>query len=263
MYMDFIGWRWQGAELVNLTFFAFMTTVAWVQRLDPARRWRVTVLGVVGVALTVAGAWTGMTIVRDWLPLPLMLLAYWQSGPFFVRPNERLQTFLLDLDHRLLAGVKPPGWIAQFLELAYVFCYPLFPMGMAVLYFSGQRQASDFYWTAIAISTYFCYALLPFLPTSPPRVLEPPIPAAGVRRLNQWLVLHASIQANTFPSAHVAATMSAALILVLVLPAAGLVFLAAAVAIAAGAVLGRYHYLADAMLGALLAMASVALLRAM
>jgi len=104
--------------------------------------------------------------------------------------------------------------------------------------------------------------LLPFLPTSPPRVLEPPIPAAGVRRLNQWLVRNASIQANTFPSAHVASTMSAALVLVLVLPVAGWVVLGVALAIAAGAVLGRYHYLADVILGAALAAVSVTLLRA-
>lgn len=259
MYTDFSGWRWLHAEVVNLAFFGGMTALAWIQRLDPARRRRVTGLGVVGVGLTVAGAWTGLDAIRDWLPMPLMLLAYWQSGPFFVRPNERFQTLLLDLDHRLLAGVKPLGGIAQILELAYVFCYPMLPMGMGLLYVFDQRQAADFYWTSVLAPTYFCYALLPFLPTSPPRVLEPPTCPKGVRRLNQWLVRHASIQANTFPSAHVASTMSAALVLVLVLPPAwwvGWVFLAVAMAIAAGAVLGRYHYLADVLLGALLAVIS-------
>ena len=172
MYTDFIGWRWLRAEVVNLAFFGAMTAIAWVQGLDPARRWRVTGLGGVGVVLTIAGAWTGLPVVRDWLPVVLMLLAYWQSGPFFVHPNERLQTWLLEMDHRLLAGVKPPGWLAQLLELAYVFCYPLLPMGMGLLYAAGQRQAADFYWTAVLAPTYVCYALLPFLPTSPPRVLS-------------------------------------------------------------------------------------------
>ena len=85
------------------------------------------------------------------------------------------------------------------------------------------------------------------------------MPTAGVRRLNQWLVRRASIQANTFPSAHVAGTMSAALVMMLLMPVAGWVFLGVALVIAAGAVLGRYHYLADAILGAALALASVAL----
>lgn len=262
MYTDFSGWRWMRAEVVNLAFFGGMTAVAWLRRLDLARRRRVTGLGVAGVALTLVGAWTGLAAVREWLPMPLMLLAYWQSGPFFVRPNEPFQRRLLDLDHRVLAGVKPPGWIAQILELAYVFCYPLLPAGMGLLYVAGQRQAADFYWTSVLAPTYFCYALLPFLPTSPPRVLEPPMRATGVRRLNQWLVRNASIHANTFPSAHVASTMSAALVLVLVLPAGcwiGWVLVAVAVAIAAGAVLGRYHYLADVILGAVLAAISVAL----
>ncbi len=262
MYTDFSGRQWLGAEVVNLAFFGTMTLLAWVQRLDPARRWRVIGLGVLGAVLTLGGAWTGLPVVREWLPVLLMLLAYWQSGPFFARPNERFQAFLLDLDHRLRAEAQPPAWVAQVLELAYVFCYPLLPMGMALLYAAGQRQAADFYWTAVLAPTYVCYALLPFLPTSPPRALEPPRPAAGVRRLNQWLVRNGSIQANTFPSAHVAATMSAALVLVVVLPAGwwvGWVFLAVALVIAAGAVLGRYHYLADAIFGALLAVISAVL----
>jgi len=262
MYTDFSGRGWAGAELVNLAFFAGMTALAWPLCLDPARRRRVASLGLAGVVLTVAARWSGLTVVRDWLPMPLLLLAYWQSGPFFVRPNENLQQRLLDLDHLLLAGIKPPIWISQILELAYVLCYPLLPIGLGLLYASGLRQASDFYWTTVAVSTYVCYALLPFLPTSPPRVLEPPLPSAGVRRLNQWLVQRASIQANTFPSAHVAATMSAALVMMLLLPAAGWVFLGFALAIAAGAVLGRYHYLADAILGAALAVAAVAVVRA-
>lgn len=259
MYTDFSGRQWLGAEVVNLAFFGAMTVLAWMLRLDPARRWRVTGLGGVGAVLTLAGAWTGQAAIREWLPVFLMLLAYWQSGPFFVRPNERLQTILLDLDHRLLAGAKPPAWIAQILELAYVFCYPLLPMGLGLLYCAGRPHAADFYWTAVLAPTYVCYALLPFLPTSPPRVLEPPLPAAGVRRLNQWLVQNGSIQANTFPSAHVAATMSAALVLVQVLPTAGWVFLAVALAIAAATVTGRYHYLADALLGTLLAIISATL----
>lgn len=259
MYTDFSGWRLLRAEVVNLAFFGGMTALAWILRLDPARRWRVTRLGGTGIALTFLGAWTGLGAVREWLTMPLMLLGYWQCGPFFVRPNERLQTLLLESDHRILAGIKPPAWLTQLLELAYLFCYPLLPMGLGLLYAFGQRHAADFYCTALEVSTYACYVLLPFLPTSPPRVLEPPIPSTGVRRLNQWLVRHGSIHANTFPSAHVAATMSAALVLILMLPVAGWIFLAVAAAIAAGAVLGRYHYLADAILGALLAVISVVL----
>ena len=249
-------------EVLNLVFFLGMAALSWTLRLEPSRRYRVTGLGVAGIALTLASTWPSLLAVRDWLPLPMLLLAYWQSGPFFVRPNERLQQRLLQWDHLLLGQAAVPKPTEQMLELAYLFCYPFLPLGLAVLYAAGLRHLASFYWTAVLLPTYICYGLLPFLPTAPPRALEPPRPAAGVRRLNQWIARHGSIQANTFPSAHVAATMSAALVVTLASPAVGAAFLAVAVAIAAGAVLGRYHYLADAILGAALAAASVALLRA-
>jgi membrane-associated phospholipid phosphatase len=253
VHTDFSGRGWSGAELVNAAFFGWMAALSWTLRLDGARRKRATAWGAVGAVLTLAGYASGSAIVRDWLPAPLMLVAYWQSGPFFVRPNERLQRRLLQLDHRLLGDARLPGGIAQILELAYVFCYPLLPIGLGLLYVSGREAAAGRYWMAILVPTYLCYALLPFLPTAPPRDLEPARPATGIRRLNQWLVHAGSIQANTFPSAHVAATMSAALALCVELPMAGGIFLVVALAIAAATVFGRYHYLADAILGALVA----------
>lgn len=61
--------------------------------------------------------------------------------------------------------------------------------------------------------------------------------------------------ANTFPSGHVAAATACALILLRVAPLwVGLVFLFLAISIALAAVLGRCHYAADAILGALVAL---------
>ena len=76
-----------------------------------------------------------------------------------------------------------------------------------------------------------------------------------MRVLNLWILRHASIQVNTFPSAHVAATIGASLALLRLVPLAGLVFLWVSMSIAVGAVVGRYHYAADALIGAGLAAA--------
>ena len=72
---------------------------------------------------------------------------------------------------------------------------------------------------------------------------------SSLRRFNLRLLGATSIQVNTFPSGHAAEGLAAAL-LVLAAPA-GIVFamLIAALAVSAGAVLGRYHYLADALAG--------------
>ena len=70
-----------------------------------------------------------------------------------------------------------------------------------------------------------------------------------MRKLNLEVLNRGSIQAITFPSAHVASTMAAALVLVWFVPLAGAIFLAIAVSIAIGAFLGRYHYFLDVAAG--------------
>ena len=58
-----------------------------------------------------------------------------------------------------------------------------------------------------------------------------------------------SIQANTFPSGHAAEGLAAALLVAGAGPTIVTAMLLIAVAISAGAVLGRYHYAADAIAG--------------
>jgi membrane-associated phospholipid phosphatase len=69
--------------------------------------------------------------------------------------------------------------------------------------------------------------------------------------LNLEVLNRGSIQAITFPSAHVASTTAVALVLARFLPVTGAIFLVIAASIAIGAFLGRYHYFLDVALGAI------------
>ena len=122
-----------------------------------------------------------------------------------------------ELDWRIVAPAlewckrSPVGpWILMVLELAYLLCYVSMPLGLAVLYLLRLRHLADWFWTVVLPATYACYAMLPFIQTQPPRVLpetrsvQPP--PGKVRAFNLWILRHASIHANTFPSAHVAST---------------------------------------------------------
>jgi undecaprenyl-diphosphatase len=64
----------------------------------------------------------------------------------------------------------------------------------------------------------------------------------------------ASIQLNTFPSGHVASSVATALVVATPLPAVGLLLTAIAGGIAAGSIVGRYHYLADVLAGTAIAL---------
>jgi membrane-associated phospholipid phosphatase len=99
--------------------------------------------------------------------------------------------------------------------------------------------------------------------TLPPRAIEnaevwKPQPSQ-IRTLNLFVLRHVSIQANTFPSGHVAASLAIALELTRLTPTVGAIFLCFAIGIAAGAAIGRYHYAVDVLLGIALAVASFAI----
>ena len=260
------------AESITLAAFLLLMGLSALRPLPAGRRARVVAIGSGGLTLIWAAYHAGRflpplaaSVVRDWLPSPLLLVVYWQAGQFFVQPSEGLQSRLLRLDRKLvgpllrwLGGGPARAWIAAYLELAYLFCYPLVPLGLAALYLLHRGAYADRLWAAVLPPTFVCYVLVPFLQTLPPRSVEAPREATAgsgkVRSLNLWILRHASIHANVFPSAHVAASVATALALFPVAPWLALLFLCAAVSIAFGAVIGRYHYAADALAGAALAL---------
>jgi membrane-associated phospholipid phosphatase len=264
-------------ETVTLAALLFLVVMGWLRRISPKRQRQVAGLGLLGAALIAATQALSLhlpataKVVGDWLPGLLMLVVYWQAGRFFGTPlgtpndtfNDKLQAWLVEFDRRRLgtlldhwAARWSTTWIGSYFELAYLFCYALIPCGVGVLYWAHQRSAIDQYWATVLPASYLCYGLVPFAQTLPPRLL----PGAGnapsarqpIRTLNLFILRHASIHLNTFPSAHVAATVGASLVLLQWVPAAGVLFLLIALSIAAGAVLGRYHYALDVILGALL-----------
>ncbi len=258
----------RAAEWISLVFYVVLLVV--LLRQGQRRRLRAALLGVAGIGLVAAAQFAPAGLgdatasrLRDWLPCLFILIAYWQAGEFFQKPNQRLQARLLDFDVRLFARLRFPwrgagrdSLVADYFEIAYLFCYPLIPLGVAVLYLFGLSGQSDEYWAVVLPSAYLCYGLLPFAQTLPPRMLEEERAPAGswIRNLNLNVLHHGSIQVNTFPSAHVSAATGASLALFPLLPVAGAIFLWAAFSIAVGAVAGRYHYAADALLGAAVAL---------
>ncbi len=263
------------AEWINLAVFSFLTALAWYQGLEVRRRTSVTVIGLSAVAVTLISGLLvdrmlpplAASVARDWVPSVLLLMVYWQAGQFFTRIDAKVQSRFERLDRRLVTPVlgwcvrRPAGRAAlAWLELAYLFCYPMVPFALAALYLMRRGGEADHFWSVVLPATYLCYLLVPFIQTLPPRMLDQPKPIAppptGIRKFNLWILQHASIHANTFPSAHVAASMACALVLLRFNTGVGLSFLFVATSIALGAVAGRYHYAIDAIAGTLVALAA-------
>ena len=244
---------WASATVV---FFAYVALVASLPiRLIPRQRAKLFAASAAGILAAISAARTdAWPILHNWLlPPALLLAAYWTSGLLFVAPMPRAERLLLRIDRWLgvpAAVRRSPRWMAEILELAYLGVYPVIPLALILhLVFSSPPDPTHF-WSVVLVTDYVCFGVLALVQTRPPRAIETERPwPSRVRRFNVRLLGASSIQVNTFPSGHAAEAMVCAfLVLDTPWPLAGWMMVNA-LAIAAGTVLGRYHYAADALTG--------------
>jgi membrane-associated phospholipid phosphatase len=271
------------SERVATGFFAYVLIASWFFPLTAGQRVEVATLNVLAVgalALLARTARRGshafFAPLRDWLPCVLIVLAYRESG-LFIQPDltRQLDVIFEAWDRILLASawfqsVVAFGtpWLGRTMELAYLLVYPFVPLGFAAVYFSKRRTQSaadraaaiDRYWTIVLLAVLVSYALFPYFPLTPPRVLFHDFPGGAadstLRQLNSWVLGRYSVQACIFPSGHVAGAVATAFAVRAERPRLGIVFLIAAAMIAASTVYGRYHYSADALAGAVVGVAA-------
>ena len=230
-----------------------------------------------------------LAAAADLFPALLILVAYRESGLLLTPdPAHHLDYVFIQWDRVLLhnpfvQAVLQAGapWLQHYLEFAYLLCYPLVPLGVAAIHYRGAQpeapsrrhralpqapaRAMDDFWATVLLATLFCYAVYPFFPLTPPRVLFGDVPGPHVepllRKWNFWLLDHYSVQACIFPSGHVAAVTAVALAVRKHAPRLGALFLFLAASVALATVYGRYHYAADAVAGALVGVTAYGLAR--
>jgi hypothetical protein len=214
-----------------------------------------------------SGARAGFAmIVRDWMPAVQILIAYWISGAFVGPPMANAEAWLAKWDRWLFDGAglsrlvaRAPRVALEALEAAYLSVYLVVPLGFAIVWFGAPDLDVRRYWTVVVASEVICYAMLPWIRTRPPRAIGDHVDIDArpltVRRVNQHVLHRGSIHANTVPSGHAAGALATALMVMEYMPGAGLAFLALAIGVMCGSVVGRYHYAMDSVLGALVALA--------
>ncbi len=263
--------RLRGSEWVLIGFFGYIVAIAPFFRDRPHLRYQPAIaLGTVFAFLSVlaysqhASGARAFGIIRDWIPIPLTLLAFREMELFltssYARAYEmawiRWDDLLLRTWH-LRAGIESAGAIFPFyLELCYLLVYGVGAYCVAVLYIRGRRGEVNRFWIIYLVGTLTAYALFPYFPSQPPRIAFPgigvPDVTTWVRQLNLSILRHATIHSGVFPSAHVSSAFSCAWGMFLVLPERrrfgwGLLIYALSVSVAT--VYGRYHYAADVVAG--------------
>ena len=260
---------WAGirsSEWLLLIYFSYTALLAVV--FDSARsRLEVAVsLPLVLGLLVFAGSrsnWRAVSIFRDWLALALVLVAY-QEMDWFRLPHRRYV-----LEHRWVVwdklllnwGVREAieyfgALLPSVLELSYLLTYAIPPLSIAVLYIYHRRERVDQFLFTFLLGTLLTYALLPYFPSDPPRLVFPgqdlPHVSTLLGRLNIWIFDHCDIRSSVFPSGHVTAAFSAAFAMLLTLPEKkwlGWMLFLLAVSIGITTVYARYHYAVDGLAG--------------
>jgi membrane-associated phospholipid phosphatase len=258
------------SEWIQAGFAIILALAAWIRPLTTRRRVVVAILAAVAVLIVLLGRFSvyvlaprQASVLRDWLPIALMLVPYWQTGQFFNGPNPKIQSWLVESDRRLAKLLHREAltfghYTRLSMEWAYSLCYGLPLAGLAVLYAAGMRRYTLTYWPIVLVPTNLCYALTPLVPALPPRDISGKASAAGARTksrvFNLWLQQYASIHAISFPSAHVACALAISFVLLHYVPIVGVVFLFIAIWIGVAAIVGGYHYAIDVWLGAAVAL---------
>ncbi len=270
------------AEKLVLGFLAYALIASLLFQLFSGQRLAVWVLNIAAGGIVILLSRFGdekhspfLSTVRDWLPCVLIVLAYRESGLFFTPdPTHHLDKLFVRWDDVLLRNPTALSMLSLlspslqgYLEISYFLAYPLVPLGLTTLYWARRKSISeqpnafalkpaiDSFWTAVILSVLTCYVIYPLFPLTPPRVLfhdyPAPVDPPLLRNLNFWVLGRFGGQASLFPSGHVAGATATALAVRARRPRLGIVFIIAAASVAVATVVGRYHYAADAVAGAL------------
>ncbi|HWR51732.1 MAG TPA: phosphatase PAP2 family protein [Bryobacteraceae bacterium] len=221
---------------------------------------------------------TLFSMMRDWYPAPLMLLAYREMGWF--APSHHSYTLeqtwvrwdkMLLNDWGVKAAIEALGPVLPaLLEISYTLVYTIPVFSVATLYAYRHRARVDRFLTTFLLGTLVSYALFPYFPSEPPRTVFPmqdfPSWETPFRRFNWELLGGYGIHTSVFPSAHVSGAFSGAFAMIRLLPErrwVGRSLTVLAALIATATVYGRYHYAADAFAGLGVAVAAEMISRAL
>lgn len=262
--------RLRTSESVLIFFFGYLAAISAFFRQRPAVKFQplflflliCTLLGLAAQIERTRFA-TIANLARDWLPLSLTLIAFREMELFVPsRFGHQLESKWIQWDSVILrewhfrAIIESLGrLVPSILESSYLLVYGTGFFCIALLYFEHRREQVDRFLTVYLTGTLLAYALFPYFPSEPPRILFPdsfrPAITGGIRSLNLWILNVATVHIGVFPSAHVSSAFSAAWFFLIYAQrtALGLGLLAYALTVSLATVYGRYHYAADVLAG--------------
>jgi len=254
-------------EWLIIVYYSYVAAIAPIFIPKGEIRWLGAAVAATGAAILL-GLTRRYMILRDWIPIAFTLGAYREMNWFTPTVRDHHLELgwvvwdrrLLDIAH-LRAVIESLGpLLPSLLEICYVLVYAIAPISLTILFLNSppslRRQRVNAFWFAYLAGTLGAYALFPYFPSDPPRVVfagsDLPQIVTVFRRFNLAILGQYGIHSSVFPSAHVSAAFSCAWGLLIAMPDRrryGWIVAAYALLVAMATVYGRYHYAADALAG--------------
>ena len=249
------------SERIAIAYFAYLAIVCWLRPVPLSRRVALAAIASFEIAAILWIANRDILFLRQWAPLPTILIGYYASGLLFLAPSPAIEAWLIAWDRRLLGDpatrfAQWPRPVLAALEIAYMGCFVLIPAGLLILLINDHAATADYYWTLVVGAEFGSFAPLAFIQTRPPWAVErkPVLADRVVHDLATQMVKVFTIHANTFPSGHVAGSLAVAIAVAATMPIVGALLIVLALIIGVATVVGRYHYVLDGIAGILLAL---------
>lgn len=262
--------RLRNSERTAAFYFLYVSFLAAVLPLTGETRLRVWYVNLsLGGVFAYVSSGRGPASLRDWLPAPLILLAYKEMG-WLAQPHTDIarETSWVYWDRLVLgqwgakALIESAGsFLPGFLELCYLLVYLMIPVAIALGTIFARERLEELTFPLL-VTCLITYGLFPYFPSEPPRVVFATelVPAYQTifRQINWYLCNGYGIHTSVFPSGHVSSAIAASYGVYRLMPSRRwawgiLAFVTAGIFVAT--IYGRYHYLVDSLAGAAIAIA--------
>ena len=157
----------------------------------------------------------------------------------------------------------PHAWLSNAMHAGYLSYYFILAGAPLALWATGRKDGARRVTLALMATFYVCYAVFSIFPVAGPRYVFPAADNAATEavlaRATQRLLDGGAAWGTAFPSSHVAVSLVAAGAAAREWRRLGAVLLPAAGVLALGTVYGQLHYAVDAVAGAIVAAAALAI----
>jgi hypothetical protein len=134
------------SERLAIAYFVYLAVVCWLRPLPIRRRVALAAIASFEIAAIRWIAARDILFLRQWAPLPTILIGYYASGLLFVAPSPAVEAWLMAWDRRLLGDPSKrfaqwPRLVLAALEIAYMGCFVLIGGGLLILLLNGHAAA--------------------------------------------------------------------------------------------------------------------------